>query len=284
MIEDEKDLTNKLSRIIKAVLLIMMLVVLLGLTGVLKAQTRNTVFTTVYLNSTGGASGNVQNIGQNFHQITVTVKNRTPSTCTITDAGSTTLVFEGSYDNVTFTKFSSLIQSRTVKDPYSFVGLATGIYPFIRLNITNISVNCLLDGYYAGSLYPISSNTLLIGTSQNLIQTQSLPGLGASTNTLLLSSAGDRNLAIYGVKVFSDATVRTSFQLSEKSNDGDCTTGTLLSTIFITGNLPVSTMVNVLDTIGIPYYRLSANSQLCLTIAPTGGSLTVVVNYKQEGN
>lgn len=250
--------------------------------AVVTGQTRDTVFATVFTDiNVPGASNNIQNIGQNYHQIFVVVESSPPGTCTDSQASDTRLVFEGSFNNVDFITFSSAVKpastASTGTGGKKFTGMATGVYPYIRVRLLVITVDCRVDVYYTGSKYPLSIPELLNGTAQNTFSM--VHGLITGAPDILIQSiAPDEKMAIYGIFITNDSTTGRAVNITEELVN--CS-GTVVGGVLFTVPLPVENSHNI-QINGGPLYRTGAGTVLCVNAIPNTGTASLTIVYKLE--
>lgn len=128
----------------------------------LVAQRSDTILQQVVVNSQVATitTAPFQNIGQYSHQLTTTMSNAPGKTCPV-QSGFFNLL-QGSFDGINFTR---LIQNSTVdtatSGAESKIVQGYGSYSFIRAQIGGYdNVNCLINSYYAGTVFPNSVQTL----------------------------------------------------------------------------------------------------------------------------
>lgn len=167
--------------------------------GSLFAQRSDTVFQQLFSNSitSPADSALIQNIGQSQHILYVTETDRiTPGACG-TNFG--TFYLEGSYDNVTFFPLSPGVDLANAVSLVSTI-YVYGMAPFLKVHVSFNSTNCVLNLYYAGSLYPI------LGDPLSQVNTFDTPGLNyfsthitTATSTTVLTPDALKYIAIYGM-------------------------------------------------------------------------------------
>lgn len=167
------------------------------------AQRSDTIYSTVVKGLTKAPfqSAEVRTIGQSQHIIYVIPKNNPPNTCLVANPDVT---INASYDGVNFFPLSAATaqgQSNLILARTGFI-FASGLAPHVRVEVNAFdTVNCQLDIYYAGSLYPVyvdkMENTLAAQGLRTVRFTQSKAG----TYIVIPQSATHPadSIAIYGL-------------------------------------------------------------------------------------
>lgn len=172
---------------------------LLLVCGLAFGQRSDTVFKQVFANlSTSPVTSNdLPTIGQSQHVLYVKASNAPTKVCSSTSP-TADIYFEASYDNASFFRLTggSIVNVSTSN---ASVLYATGLAPHIRIKVATFdTVNCTLNVYYGGSLYPAFTDKM-----ENTYLAQGLQTARFSQNVAgqygVIAPYSDRSIAVYGL-------------------------------------------------------------------------------------
>ena len=246
----------------------------------LNAQRSDTITQTLFTSVVGVFPGAgqfqkiyVQNIGQPFHQLTVTVTDAPGQTCV---APYTTESIEGSFDKNTFVTLPSRIAT-TLSTGHARTIQATGAYQWIRVNVVTDKPTCAYSAFYSGNINPAilpspvySANSTLAAQSFSGLTARLNVGDGvtASPRFFISDNLPDGQAALYGLLI-SVTEPNTTITLKAVAFDGS-----LVSRMFGWSALPAGTQI-LLPVNGSAYFVAPPNTKLVLDYgAATTASIT----------
>lgn len=185
--------------------LILLILIPLGL----MAQRNDTIVQRVFTNQAVAAtSGAITNVGQSFHTMT-TVFSDSGGGCAITSA--TNIALQASADNSSW--FTIALMYRFVllgnANGKMVVRQASGSYPYLRVKIIALDVNCAVTVLYSGNLYGTPKPNLGVLT----VLTNSSVGPGA-TVVLISNTTSTADLAVYGFTAYNSGTTTATITFS----------------------------------------------------------------------
>jgi hypothetical protein len=183
-----------------------------------QAQRSDTIYTQVTKNlaTVPFTSPDVRNIGQSQHVIYVIGKNAPSHTCNPAVAD---IVIVASYDGTNYFPLSAgTVQGLVSSGGRTGILFASGLAPHIAVRVNGFdNTNCILDIFYAGSLYPV-----YIDKMENTLTAQGLrlgrfEGAVAGTTTLAPHATQDATDAIVVYGIICSASANTMIQFATAS-------------------------------------------------------------------
>lgn len=232
-----------------------------------KAQASNTIFQQLAknLNTFPFTSATVRNIGQSQHIIYVQANNVAGHTCLPHVADIT---INASYDTVNYFPLSAgtvhgLFGAPGTAENRTGILFATGLAPSVRAQVNSFdNVNCTLNIFYAGSLYPVYLDKM-----ENTLSAQGLRGARfernlAGTYTLIPRSPTHSTdaISLYGLICNTEAVDTLVFTV------GTFADSTIETETFY---LPANGFMTITPT-GIPWIIIQPMFDFTITISGAG--------------
>lgn len=232
------------------------------------AQSRDNVFQVALKNVTVlTTSAPLRNNGQSQHFIQAQMVNA-GGVCGVTNTGIA-LSLQASYDNsVWFNLGNGLVLLRGGVG----VSVASGTFPYIRVNYAQTYVNCMLTVWYTGAITP-NPDVLASWAYYPFIAS----GTGPLTGGLIASSLANRTIVLYGLQAYLNTgagpVTTTVYSAVGCAGAPHSLVPFRLSTATPTFSLPNST---------IPYAIFNQGESLCLDLSAGGDGVGVIATIRYE--
>lgn len=169
--------------------LILLLMICLGLSG----QQQNTIYKVLGTNVvTTGVVSTIPNIGQGFHQLSVTPKNITANSCDGSGGWGGNVVLQGSYTGSDWVTIGFPIVKYSIIDPApanrSMVITGQGPYSYLRVNyISGSTSTCGLNFAYSANIFGSAATNTISAVNEGFITTNYTAGMTASADSNIIS-------------------------------------------------------------------------------------------------